>query len=59
MMNPSASVCWISKGLAIATFNRRPSWASGKARCFSASAAGSNLNVASVTTSKSASWATG
>ncbi|WZX22740.1 hypothetical protein NVS55_16980 [Myxococcus stipitatus] len=59
MMNPSASVCWISNGLAIATFSRRPSCANGKARCFSASAIGNNVSVASVTASKSASCATG
>lgn len=43
----------------MATRSRRPSCPSGKARCFSASAAGSNVSVASVTASKSASCATG
>lgn len=36
VMNPSASVVCKSNGLAIATFSRRPSTASGNAWCFSA-----------------------
>nr|WP_254360573.1 hypothetical protein [Corallococcus exiguus] len=45
--------------MAIATFSRRPSTASGNAWCFSAWSALSSFSVASVTASKSASIATG
>ncbi|AEI66370.1 hypothetical protein LILAB_22375 [Corallococcus macrosporus] len=59
VMKPSASACSISSGLAMATFSRRPSCASGKAWCFSAIAAGSTCSTASGAASKSASCATG
>ncbi|UYI18557.1 hypothetical protein N1129_15480 [Myxococcus xanthus] len=59
MMNPSASACSISSGLAIATLSRRPSCSSGKAWCFSAIAAGSSCSTASGAATKSASCATG
>ncbi len=53
VLNDSSSTAAMSKGLAIATFRRRPSCTSGKAKCFSASAAGMQLSVATVTDSNS------
>jgi hypothetical protein len=54
VVNDSSSTAAMSKGLAIATFMRRPSTTSGNTKCFSASAAVIVLSVADVTASNSA-----
>jgi hypothetical protein len=58
-VNDSWSVVAMSEGLAMATLRRRPSWDSGKTKCFSATAAGIMLSVATVTASNSATVAWG
>jgi hypothetical protein len=50
----SSSTAAMSKGLAIATFSRRPSCASGNTKSRSATAAGIMPSVAEVTASNSA-----
>jgi hypothetical protein len=54
VVNDSSSMAAMSEGLAIATFNLRPSCPSGNTKCFSATAAGIMLSVAEVTASNSA-----